>query len=635
MKKFLIFVLMALAVMSCNRHPQSPATKNASTISKVDMVVLQHGQMLFYDYATQQLTPYEAEKDSVVNVAFDNDNHLYYTTAKQQDLTLKTIDLSEADPQPVPVFDWKLTLDLITDNMFGTGAVNLELDSEGMLYMPTNSYFAEQPFDVEAFNIVTGEAYELSYSEYMEMFHGQESLDRDHFYNDQYQFYHATPEGNICLNDKIDFKTVFEIYDLSDLFFYPLNESPDGQNIVYSALIELGEGWGHYCIASSDGQKQNLLKDSDTWTMAPAWLADGTLVYVGQEPRPENDPSYDEDWNNTRHCVKIMNSNGEASILVSDADRYFVNPIDLPQAPKKERQADFETADMAIIDQGKVIFYDSEHNTLIPFVAEEDFVVNGVFGDYDAFYYTVAIGDELYLKRVYLGYFRSSPDMLTDWNLKLSDCYGAEDDLAAPMFSYSNVSLIRMDYELYEEFGEFINNRYYNYDTRTMTDEWPDDINLGDGFDDWETQFMNDQDLFEQIDDTQAEEEDKSYYYYIPDPAKDTRICISCNIDFDSYKTSEYSYEPQFEFLGIGPNRDCVVYAAPVDWGHVGHGPLCYATLDGKVQMAFDNTDVTDVCYGWLSDGRLAYSDNEGIKAVAPDGSVTLISTSKRFVTVK
>lgn len=621
MKKILFFGLMALAVMGCNRNPKpnSPASVNAGP-PKADMVVLQHGQMLFYDHATQQLTPYEAEKDSVINLVFDENNRLYYTTASLQDLKLKTVDLTKSDPQPSLVYDWKLTLHQVTDFMFGTGAASLALDEEKIVYLPTSYSYEEYPFDVEAFNLVSGNAYELSSSEYMEMYHGQKTLDRDHFYNENYKFYHATPEGKVCLNDKINFRTVFDEGDLSDLYFYPVNYSPDGQCIVYAANVELGEGWGYYCLASCDGQKQIPLKDSDIWTMAPVWLADGSLVYVGNE---------------ASRCIKIMSPDGNVSVLLTDAEKYYVNPLELPKTPTKERQEDFGDPDMAIFDNGKLIFYNSSYNTFIPFVAEEDYVVNGVFRESDAFYYTVAVGDELYLKKIYLGYFRSTPEMLTDWNLKISDCYGSENDLAAPMFSYSNVSLIRMDYELYEEFGEFLNNRYYDYDTRTMTDEWPEDINMGDGFDDWETQFMNDQDRFEQIDEPMEGEDDKSIYYYIPDLSEDTKICISCNIDFDYYKTSEYSYEPQFEFLGIGPNRDCVVYAAPVDWGHVGHGPLCYATLDGKVQLALDNTDVADVCYGWLSDGRLAYSDHEGIKAVAPDGSVTLISTAKRFVTIK
>ena len=80
MKKTIFFLIavMALVVTGCDWF-------HKADLSKVDMVVIQHGQMLFYNHDTQKLTPYEAEKDSVVNLAFDNNNHLYYTTAQQQD----------------------------------------------------------------------------------------------------------------------------------------------------------------------------------------------------------------------------------------------------------------------------------------------------------------------------------------------------------------------------------------------------------------------------------------------------------------------------------------------------------------------------------------------------------------------
>jgi hypothetical protein len=65
-----------------------------------------------------------------------------------------------------------------------------------------------------------------------------------------------------------------------------------------------------------------------------------------------------------------------------------------------------------------------------------------------------------------------------------------------------------------------------------------------------------------------------------------------------------------------------------------GSGPLCFATVDGKVKMALEGTEVQGGYYGWLRDGRLVYSDNEGIKAVAADGTITKISDGKMFVTM-
>ena len=75
MKKtlFVLIAALALGVMSCDR-----------TIPHVDVVIISHGQMQFYNHATQKLTPYEAETDSVVNMAVDHNNHLYYTAAHGQ-----------------------------------------------------------------------------------------------------------------------------------------------------------------------------------------------------------------------------------------------------------------------------------------------------------------------------------------------------------------------------------------------------------------------------------------------------------------------------------------------------------------------------------------------------------------------
>ena len=292
-------------------------------------------------------------------------------------------------------------------------------------------------------------------------------------------------------------------------------------------------------------------------------------------------------------------------------------------------QAILDGCDLAIFEDGKITFYNSNTKEFIPFVVENEYVVNGTFsGDY-VFYYTVAINEELYLKRIIVADFLSYPEMLTDCDLKQSDCLN--DDNVAPIFGYSNTPVVRIDYGYVEEFGEYTNTLYYDCIKGTKTDFWPNDYDVSDGADNRELQLMNDQDLFVQEDiEVEGADEDKSYYYYVP---QGNKVCISDKIDFDQFKTT-YSYEPQFQFLGINPNRDGVVYAAYLDWGHVGHGPLCFASLDGKVQMALDGTDASDACYGWLKDGRLASADGEGIYLVSLDGTKEKISTAQRFVTI-
>lgn len=597
MKKtlFFLFAIMALGFMGCDINPKPAANGK----SDVDMVIIHQGQMQFYNHATQKLTPFEAETDSVVNIAFDNNNHLYYTAAHQQTLALKVINLSEANPQPALCANWQLTLDQITDLMFGTGASIIFMDdSMENLYMMKSSFDDDNPIGVEVFNIASGSTKGLTFEEYQPV--NSPSYAKDHFYNEQGKLYYVTPEGKVCLTDKIDFTSVFEEGDLVDLFFYPNDISADGKQILYEADIEIGEGWGYYCVASSDGQQQKILDGSDSWTLAPKWLADGSLVYVGEEPRPESDPAY-SDWNTTRHCIKIMDPQGLTSTLVSDAREFYVNPVGTPLNPK-EKQASLEGCDMAVFDKGKVTFYNSTTDTFIPLVAESDYVVSGVFWEDGVFYYTVAIGDELYLKKIFLGPIKSEPDMVTDWELELKDCFSEKCGKAATMLSFSNFPLVGIESGVYEELCVFQGYQYYNLHTETKTDYWPTDF-----------------DASEEV----AEEERLKEFLGLFDLGR-----------FDLDIPSEVE-ENKLELYSIAPSHKCFAYAYYTDLGPTGgHGPLCFATLDGKVKMALEGTEVSDMYYGWLNNGRLAYSDSEGIKTVAPDGTITKISDGKMFVTV-
>lgn len=78
MKRTLFLLLLAIAIgfMGCNRNPKPQPTPQPAAIdlSGADVVILHEGQLQFYNHAAQTLTPFEAEKDSVVNLALDDNN---------------------------------------------------------------------------------------------------------------------------------------------------------------------------------------------------------------------------------------------------------------------------------------------------------------------------------------------------------------------------------------------------------------------------------------------------------------------------------------------------------------------------------------------------------------------------------
>ena len=609
-KTFILLVIVAaLGMMSCEHDPK-PEKKLKSD---VDMAIIDHGQLQFYNHATQKLTPYEAEADSVVFIAFDNDNHLYYTSDKQGVLELKCIDLLESHPQAKLCANWQLTPDQygsLKRNWVSRTRFGIFMDDQmENLYMVSSQINGFEP-SAYVYNIASGEMKSLSWDEYCEV--SISGFGDDRFYVEQGKFYYLTPEGKTCLNDKIDFVPAFELYEevVDEESFHPVNISPDGKKVVYSVKGELEESGGYYCVASSDGQKQTLL-DSFINDLAPQWLEDGSMVYAGREPRPESDPEYDAEWNNSRGCIKIMNPQGAVSTLVSDAEVFCVNPYGKQPLDPKEKQASLEGCDMAIIDNGKVTFYNSTTNTFVPFVAEKDYVVNGAYYGAEDFYYTVAIRDELYLKEVFFNYGMSAyPSIITDWELKLSDCYSENCKKAPTMYNRTaksvngpyDVLLTSIDFGIVEELCVFEGFKYYNSDNKLKTEYWPAEYNTDDEFAERE-KLMN-----------------------------ELKLVNLSRFDLDIPSEVE---ENKLEVYSISPTHDCIAYAYYTNLSPKGgSGPLCFATVDGKVKMALEGTEVQNMYYGWLNDGRLAYSDKEGIKAVAADGTITKISDGKLFVTV-
>ncbi len=610
MKKtlFVLITVVAFGLMGCDNN----AKPDRNVKSDVDMAIIDHGQLQFYNHATQKLTPFETETDSVVFLAFDNNNNLYYTTNKQGVLELKSINLLESRPQPKLCGNWELTPDQyrslqrhwISRHGFG---IFMDDNMEN-LYMASSEVNGFDP-TVQVYNFASGQTKSLDWNEYCEAKIG--GFGDDRFYVELGKFYYTSPEGPVCLNDKIDFEPAFEAYEevMDEESFRPVNMSPDGKKVVYSVKGELEESGGFYCVASSDGQNQTLL-DSYPDGLAPQWFEDGSMVYAGREPRPESDPDYDPEWNNTRGCIKIVNPQGTVSTLVSDAEVFCVNPYGTTLQPK-EQQASLMGCDMAIFDKGKVTFYNSTTNTFVPFVAEKDYVVNGAYYGAEDFYYTVAIGDELYLKEVFFNYGMSSyPSLITDWERKLSDCVSESCGMVSSMHHVTAKSpnspygalLTGIDCGIYEDLCVFSGVQYYISESKKKVDYWPDEYNTND----------------------EMAEREKLM--------RELKLTNLSRFDLDIPSEVE---ENKLEVYSISPSHDCIAYAYYTELGPKGgSGPLCFATVDGKVKMALEGTEVQGGYYGWLRDGRLVYSDNEGIKAVAADGTITKISDGKMFVTM-
>lgn len=603
----LIAAVLLIGLASCHRNK----------ISDTDLVIVNQGQLSFYDVETQELTPYEKETDSVVNLLFDDNNHLYYTVANQDKLTLKMLDLNDASPAPKKCADWNMTIEEGADMMTGE-ASNLLWDSNKERIIMYKLDFEEFFMKPVVYEPQTGKVRELAEDENYNIYHG---LNISRFYEENHNLYYATPEGSVCLTDLIPFTKYFEdLEDPDDLCLEPCAISPDGKRLVYSVIMLWGEGWGYYGFANLDGSSQRLLKDSDIWFATPAWLADGSLVYVGQTERPKNDPAYSE-WNPTQPCIMLLGPDNKATQL-SLGKLFAVKPY----GEKKETvelQGNLEGCDVAIFDNGQVTFYNSTTEKFVPFVHETDSVINGVFVLGDEFFYTVAIGDELYLKKIYMSEYSSYPTMCTDWNLKRDDCVSETYGKASTLVWIPAFDRVGISHNFSWDFYNFADIKFYNIYKNVKTDGWSED-------EDTETDIY-DEEFMKYEADIERFTADEGQYYYLTEDSLE--ICLTDKINFEDYVSDpSYYEEPEFCFYSIDPTRTRVAYSAIIEWGDLGHGPLCVSSLDGKVQVAFRNTDAADLTWGWLPNGSLLYVGDEGIMIVHPDGREELFSASRDFV---
>lgn len=607
---YLLIAVVALGIIGCNRQPKEQSGK--------DLVVLNEGRLSFYDVKTQTLTPLEAEVDSVINMVFADKDHLYYTVSKDQNLSLKMLDFSKSAMEPKLCADWDMTIDEALDIMYGT-VMDLHLDETGEQICFYKLDEEGLVMNNITYNIKSGKVSVLDDDETVYLYYGEKNFDPSHCYAENGEFYYVTPEGNTCLSDKIDFMQYFSDDDeSSDLDFVPVVMSPDKQRLVYTAVVYYGEGWGYYCVANVDGNSQELLNESDIWDQHPEWLSDGSLVYIGKES-------------------VLMITPQKETVTISKGNDFAVRPIAI-QKNDYVRQPDLEGCDVAFLDNGTVTFYNSLSDESVPFVVEHDSVINGTFVGDDMFYYTVSIGNELYLKRVYLG-ISVEPTMVTDWELQLNDCVSETYGKASDLNWIPKLDRIGINYNFSWDFYDFSDIRFYDFEEQTKQDGWVEGESETDDYDD---------ELMLAMEDLERFHADEGNYYYT---AGDQEVCVSDKINFREYVSDpEYFAEPEFEFYSIDPTRTNVAYAALIEWGDLGHGPLCLASLDGKVQVAFKNTDAANLTWGWLGNGALLYVGQEPrptddpeydeewnttqpcVKVAYPDGSEEVLSHSTSFV---
>ena len=293
MKKHLILsvLLAALVMMGCQQNGKptaEPKPNHTVEASHYDLAIMDQGQLILYDLTNHTAVPVE-EEDSLFNLTFTSNDHVYYSVKHGDNTLLKFVDLNDPDLKSQLAVDWEVPYELCV----GTAYYCLEApvlayypkaNVLGMHYMQSPNYGYSE---FRIFDFADGKSY------CAEDWEGDLSgVLYDYDVTDPYEGLFACAEDNgdlyyrqgddmIFLADQLSFDVDEELFE-DGIPYQVLSVDPTHRFVLFQTLTHLGdddEMHGPQCMASLDGKVQKILGDYDE-SYPGQWLPDGSLVYA-------------------------------------------------------------------------------------------------------------------------------------------------------------------------------------------------------------------------------------------------------------------------------------------------------------------------------------------------------------------
>ncbi|MBO7481417.1 MAG: hypothetical protein J6T63_04820 [Bacteroidales bacterium] len=261
----------------------------------------------------------------------------------------------------------------------------------------------------------------------------------------------------------------------------------------------------------------------------------------------------------------------------------------------------------------KFCFFSIERMDSIVYEGETDEIVNysfvpGTLG----LYYSVCKDSSMVLKYINFDSDEPTPKHIVNWDLSCNDCITETYGTYSALRLSSNGRYAGVNYDFSWDGYWFTKIKVYDLEANKFV-KAKNEESLYDYFNEPSSEEEDEDDevityssFYEAgADDDEEENEESSYNYYYRSEGKGG-VCLTNKMKFES--TPE-----EFNFSGISPKGDRVVFGAVTGWGDFPHGPFCIASLDGKYQMILDGTDLSydeGPSMAWLDDGTFLYIAN-------------------------
>ena len=315
MKKSACLFAMLVIFVSCNSGNKSENIQHQSAnLSIVDVIgkkdadiaytqcpiaYLVDGELFFHSINENKKVKFVEEPDAIYNFVFnDKGNKLYYSVERDNGLWMKEVDISESPVTPSWVHDWTLKRDEELANGYPSQLLFREVEE---LYHD-GELLLEYDFDIGSYGFRKFDIYNLAYERttslekesnwsLLEKFKKGTSLDEqnEYFQTNGGQLYYMRNDVKVCLTDELDLNSLRtqednRFGDETEFNLYTL--SPDESKVLFKVILGYNEETFHgpYCIANSDGSKQQILRHVDeAFHKRPVWLKNNSVLFTDRE----------------------------------------------------------------------------------------------------------------------------------------------------------------------------------------------------------------------------------------------------------------------------------------------------------------------------------------------------------------
>ncbi len=280
-------ISLSLLLLSCNQTTRKNNTTNSETETEGTLLLenesepksssypntlysiayIKNNKLFFYDFENHNKVEFIEEADTVLHCIYADDGNFYYTTSKNNLLTLKKIDFVN-DNELSELYEFDIPAEEFINDLS---------DNADDILIINNHLILNFNFDWNYYSLTKCVEYSLENNE-VKIFEDVEIRKKYNLVSQRDDL--EDKYSHLCKQaEKLDYADEYRDEGVFECHYH--NESVDGSHLYFGVILAWGDlPHGPYVLATSDGSKMKILYGTDISSPnKPKWLGN-SIVFI-------------------------------------------------------------------------------------------------------------------------------------------------------------------------------------------------------------------------------------------------------------------------------------------------------------------------------------------------------------------